>query len=80
MKRKIEIIIEEQIVKLAKRRASQEGRSLSDLIQDALVAYLQHKLPDSKKREEAYRFFCEQPTRINREQFEEILAEDPGGI
>jgi hypothetical protein len=37
MKQKISTLIEENIMRLTKRRAAEEGRPLSDLIQDALV-------------------------------------------
>ena len=40
MKQKIGTLIEEDIMRLAKRRAAEEGRSLSSLIQDAIVRYL----------------------------------------
>jgi len=43
MKQKIGTLIEEDIMRLAKRRAAEEGRSLSDLIQDALLQYPQMK-------------------------------------
>ena len=76
MKRKVGTLIEEDVMKLARRRAADEARPLSDLIQDALVSYLSRKAPDPKKREHAYRTFCEQPIRITRDQFEEILNED----
>jgi len=66
MKRKVGTLLEEDVIRLAKRRAAQEARPLSDLIQDALVAYLGKKTPDPKKREEAYRTFCERPIRITR--------------
>jgi hypothetical protein len=52
---------------------------LSDLIEDAIVAYLGRKMLDRKKAEEAYKIFCEQPMRINQDQFEELLKEDPCG-
>lgn len=76
MKQKVGTLIEEEVIKLAKRRAVEESRPLSDLIQDALVAYLSRKGPDPKRREAAYRLFCEQPIRITRDQFNEILDED----
>jgi hypothetical protein len=76
MKRKVGTLIEDEVIRLAKRRAAEEDRPLSDLIQDALVSYLNKKAPDPKKREEAYRVFCERPFRISRPQFEEILKED----
>jgi hypothetical protein len=76
MKRKVGTLIEEDVMKLARRRAAEEDRPLSDLIQDALVSYLSRRAPDPKKREYAYRTFCEQPIRITRDQFGEILNED----
>lgn len=80
MKRKIGTLIEEDLFRLAKRRAAEESRPLSDLIQEALAAYLSNKAPDRGKREAAYRFFCEQPIRITREQFNAILQEDAWDI
>jgi hypothetical protein len=76
MKRKIGTLIEEEVIKLAKRRAMEEGRPLSDLIQDALISYLNDRLPDPRKREEAYQLFCERPIRISKDQFRGILRED----
>lgn len=76
MKRKIGTLLEEEVIKLVKRRAADEGRPLSDVIQDALVSYLNNKLPDPKKREAAYELFCERPMRISKDQLKEILEED----
>ena len=76
MKQKVGTLIEEEVIRLAKRRAVDENRPLSDLIQDALVAYLNGKAPSPKKREAAYRFFCEHPMRIDKDQFRNILEED----
>jgi hypothetical protein len=80
MKERLEILIEEDIVDIAKLRAVEEDRPLSDLIENALVAYLNRKAPDLGKREEAYKIFCERPIRITRDQFEEILKEDVLGL
>ena len=76
MKQKIGTIIEEEVIRLAKRRAIEENRSLSDLIQDALVSYLGGKAPAVRELEAAYRLFCEQPMKITREQVSEIVNED----
>jgi uncharacterized protein DUF6364 len=76
MKRRIGTIIEEEVIRRAKRRAIEENRSLSDLIQDALVSYLGRKAPAAREREAAYGLFCEQPMRITREQLSEIVNED----
>lgn len=76
MKRKIWILLEEKVVTLAKHRALEEGRSLSDVIQDAIVTYLGNRMPDPQKRERAYQLFCERPMRISQKQFQEILEEE----
>ncbi len=76
MKRKVGTLIEEEVIKLAKHRALEEGRPLSDLIQDALVTYLSNRLPDPQKRESAYQLFCERPMRLSHEQFRKVLKED----
>ena len=76
MKKKIEILLDEKIIRHAKRRAADEGRPLSDVIQDALASYLSDKALDPKKREKAYQLFCERPIRISKDQFKEILEED----
>jgi len=79
MKERVEILIEEEVIELANSRAVEEARRLSDLIEDALVAYLGRKVLDRKKREVAYKIFCEQPIRISQDQFEELLKEYPCG-
>jgi len=45
-KKRVSILIEEEVIRHAKKRAAQEGRSLSDLTQDALVSYLSEKVPE----------------------------------
>jgi hypothetical protein len=40
MKQKVGTLLEENLLRRAKRHAADEGRSLSDLIQDALEKYL----------------------------------------
>jgi len=76
MKRKVGTLLEENVFRMAKRRAVEEARSLSELIQEALVVYLNKKITDPKKREEAYRLFCEQPMPLSPEQFDLIQKED----
>ena len=80
MKRKIGTLIEEEVIKLAKHRAADESRPLSDLIQDALVSYLSKSVPKPREREAAYRVFCERPIKLSNEQFQEILEEEALGL
>ena len=76
MKRKVGILLEEGVLKLAKHRALEEGRPLSDVIQESIVHYLSNRVPDPKKREGAYQIFCERPMRISKQQFKQIMEED----
>jgi hypothetical protein len=76
MKRKVGTLLGEEVLKLAKHRALEEGRSLSDVIQESIVQYLRNNVPDPNKREKAYHLFCERPMRISKQQFKEILEED----
>ena len=75
MKQQIDILIEEQTMRLAKRRAIEEGRSVSDLVQDALEQYLRR----DAERQLAYQLFCERPMKIPPEQLRHMLEEDLGG-
>jgi len=76
MKQKIGTLIEEKIMRLAKRKAAEEGRSLSDLIQDALEQYLKKGAATSRERQTAFNLFCEQPMKIPPEQLRYLLDED----
>jgi hypothetical protein len=76
MKKKIEIFIEEGTLKLIEQRAADEGRSLSEIIQDALFSYLRKSIPKSFELRKAYQAFCEQPIILSSAQFCEILKQD----
>ncbi|MDZ7698724.1 MAG: hypothetical protein U5R49_17960 [Deltaproteobacteria bacterium] len=80
MTRNIKILIEKEIINLAEAQARREGRPLSDLIQDAIIDHLVPTVPKSKKRDEAYHLFCEQPFQLTKEQFDAILNEDREGL
>ena len=76
MKRKLNTAVEKNIIQLAQRRAVREGRSLSDLIQDALVQYLGKETATPEEREMAYHLFCERPMQISLEQLRYVFDED----
>ena len=76
MKQKIKIAIEEKIIRLAKLRAVKEGRSLSDLIQDALVQYLRKETATPEERKMAYGLFCERPMQIPPEQLRYVFDKE----
>jgi hypothetical protein len=76
MKQKVGTVLEEDVLRRAKRRASEEGRPLSDLIQDALERYLLEGIREPAQRDAAYLLFCERPMRLTSEQFKQLLDED----
>lgn len=76
MKQKIGTQIEEEVMRLAKRKAAEEGHSISDLIQDALVQYLRKDTVASSERRVAYHLFCERPMKLTPEQLRHVLEED----
>jgi hypothetical protein len=61
---------------VAKRKAAEEGRSLSDVIQDALVQYPSAGAASPKEREMAYHLFCERPMKLTPELLRQVLEED----
>ena len=67
MKRKVGILLEEEVFKLAKHRALEEGRPLSDVIHESIVHCLSNKATDPRKREKAYHLFCKRRMRISRQ-------------
>jgi hypothetical protein len=76
MKQKVGTLIEENVLRRAKRRAADEGRPLSDLIQDALEGYLSDKGVEPAMREAAYRLYCERPMKLTTSQLKAVLEED----
>lgn len=77
MKHKLGTLLEEKVMRLAKRRAAEERRPLNDLIEDALIRYLREHAPSPKEREAAYRAFCQSPFKLTSAQRHHMLEEDP---
>ena len=76
MKQKISIFIDEEILRLAKKRAEKEQRTLSDLIQESLMKHLRRDAATPKERKMAYQLFCERPMKVPQKQLRFILNED----
>lgn len=76
MKQKVGTLLEADVLRRAKRRATDEGRPLSDLIQDALERYLSEGTPEPARRDAAYALFCERPMRLAPEQLKAVLEHD----
>ncbi len=73
MKQKVEILLEENVLRRARRRAADEGRSLSQVIQDALESYMSKQAVEPGKRDAAYQLFCGRPMELTAAQFKTVL-------
>jgi hypothetical protein len=76
MKQKISMVIDAEILRLAKKRSVEEQRTLSDLIQESLAKHLRRDTATRKERNIAYQLFCERPMKVPRKQLRFILNED----
>ncbi len=73
---KIGLVIDSELHKRIKERAVRDGRTISDIIQDALRNYNELDHQDIKLRVEAARRFCSRPFNLTRAELDEILDED----
>ena len=73
MRRKIGTLLDERLLKRAKGRAVREGKSLNELLEAALEAYLARRSARSSRRlvDEGWEAF-----RVTRRQLTEALRHD----
>lgn len=76
MKQKVGTLLAEDVLRRAKRRAFDDGRPLSDVIQEALERYLAEAPVEPAKRDAAYSLFCERPIKLTPKQFKAVLEQD----
>ena len=76
MKRRVKVLIDTEVLRLAIQRAADQDRPLSDLIQDALAQYLKKDAVTSKERKIAFNLFCKQPMRLSGKQWRQVLQEE----
>ncbi|GMU87144.1 MAG: hypothetical protein AMXMBFR48_23850 [Ignavibacteriales bacterium] len=75
-KLKVGTVLDEQIYQQLKERAVKEGRTISDVIQEAIVAYNAKPVIDLEARKRAVESFLSNPIKISRKELEEILDMD----
>lgn len=76
MKQKVGTVLEQNVLRRAKRRAADERRPLSEVIQDALERYLFEGVAQPARRDAAYQLFCERPMLLAPEQMKSVLEHD----
>ncbi|HKJ81432.1 MAG TPA: hypothetical protein VJ954_05365 [Ignavibacteriaceae bacterium] len=75
-KEKVGTILDKNIVKKIKDRSHTEGRSISEIIQDAILKYEELEPTKLELRKSAVNRFCSKPFNLNQTDIEEILTED----
>lgn len=75
-KLKVGTVLDEQIYQQLKERAVKEGRTISDVIQEAIVAYNAKPVIDIEARKKALRRFSSNPFDLTRQDLEELMALD----
>jgi len=79
MKRRVKVLIDAEILRLAKQKAAETRRPLSDLIQQALMTYFGKQAGTPEERKTAYELFCKRPMKIPADQLRYVLDEDVSG-
>ncbi|MBI2417019.1 MAG: hypothetical protein HYV28_03815 [Ignavibacteriales bacterium] len=75
-KEKLGTILDTEIVRMIKERALKEGRSISDIIQEAVLNCNILDQTTSAIRVQAAKRYCSSPMKISRNDLDELLNED----
>jgi len=75
-KEKIGTMLDRDILRKIKERSAKEGRTISDIIQDALIKYNDTSSTKSELRRAAVNRFCSKPFNLNTRELNALLSED----
>ena len=75
-KEKIGTMLDRDILRKIKERSAKEGRTISDIIQDALIKYNDTSSTKSELRRSAVNRFCSKPFNLNTRELNALLSED----
>lgn len=76
MKTKVGTVLDKEIVQRLREQSAIEGRSMNEIIYDALVHYFQSRLKQTDLRKAAVERLCSRPFQLTVEDLNEILEED----
>jgi metal-responsive CopG/Arc/MetJ family transcriptional regulator len=76
MKRRIGIRLEEEVYRELKRRAAEERRPMSEVIQTAVTDYLRRPKHRTLPKSGLQRFLAQEPFKLTPEQFKESMEMD----
>ena len=75
-KEKVGTILDKEVVKKIKARSAKEGRTISEIIQDAVLKFEELEPAKLELRIAAVNRFCSRPFNLNHSDLEELLSED----
>jgi metal-responsive CopG/Arc/MetJ family transcriptional regulator len=75
-KEKVGTVIDRDLLRKIKERSAREGRTISDIIQEALIKYNDTDTTKSELRKAAVMRFCSKPFNLNTKEINELLNED----
>ncbi len=75
-KEKVGTILDKEVVRMVKERAVKEGRTISDIIQDAILKYNNIDVARTEIRIQAAKRFCSKPFNLKTSDLNGLLNED----
>jgi hypothetical protein len=75
-KEKVGTVLDIHVIRKVKERSAKEGRTISDIIQEALIKYDEIDLTKAELRKTAVDRFCSKPFNLNISEVNELLNED----
>ena len=76
MKTKVGTVLDKEVVQQLRERAAKEGRSMNEIIYDALTRYFQSSSQMSDERRAAVERLCSRPFQLSIQELNEIIEED----
>ncbi len=76
MKIKINTVLEKDIIKQLQAQATEQKRSINEIINEALMHYLQLSKTKRSDRKRALENLCSRPFKLSLKEINEILEED----
>jgi len=75
-RQKISMLLDESVIRIIKERALREGKTMSDIIGEAVDKYAARDEDKISKQVEAVKRLFAKPGRLSRKEIDEILNED----
>ncbi len=75
-KEKVGTVLDKDLLRKVKERSAREGRTISDIIQDALIKYNDTDSTNSELRRAAVNHFCSKPFNLSTKDINDLINED----